>query len=691
MHYRQLRKGDPVHISRLVIRNYRSIKNLDLRFEKGKNVIIGRNNAGKSNIIKAIDLILGESSPTYQKSQNITENDFFKGDTSSPIYILCQLERDHTDDINYEEIYANGYGYSIHAAFRPYWEKDQQTGINIAYGDSKPYTFNLKSIDECCTTIDRLININPDDPTVYTRYITPKVRHLQLFEEELDDKDVFMFIFRARADTGKIVKDMRLLYRSVDSDTWTLAFQSVVRNELLQSAIIPAFRDPYTQLRISDYNWYGKLLKHYSVNHDEELFSAFEAVKKASDGIFKSLIDEINDSSIRVAFPNTDISIQYNPESKKDIHKSALIYVDDGFNSLLTDKGSGIQSAVIIGLFDYYTRNVSHCSCSLLAIEEPELYLHPHGRRVISNRLDNFLEGGRNQVILTTHSSEFITAAQDSVNLIVVNKDKDEGTLAKNTRFDDPKEHQILVKTENSEMFFAKKVLLVEGGDKYILEAIAQYYGMTIKPELGKNWLNDNNISIIAVGGKEEFWKYVNKLNELNIENYVLADFDFLLTGLNKFFKKTGMKTGMKFSFSDALNGLNSKIGPINMELSPDLQGEIVKFAETVRLYGHEINPNRIKGIIKESKKIKSLNRIPAEHQDLTKEFIDYLKDYNIFILQNELEDNYTEMCQQRVKGISGKEMKAIYIGSSLLKESRNITDLICCDEYIEFLDRVRD
>jgi predicted ATP-dependent endonuclease of OLD family len=73
-----------MHLSKLIISNYRSIKQLSLTFEKGKNVIVGKNNAGKSNIIKAIDLILGESSPTWQKSDNITANDFFNGDTAKP-------------------------------------------------------------------------------------------------------------------------------------------------------------------------------------------------------------------------------------------------------------------------------------------------------------------------------------------------------------------------------------------------------------------------------------------------------------------------------------------------------------------------------------------------------------------------------------------------------------------------------
>jgi AAA15 family ATPase/GTPase len=58
-----------MHLSKLLISNYRSIQELTLKFEKGKNIIVGKNNAGKSNIIKAIDLILGEGSPTWQKSE----------------------------------------------------------------------------------------------------------------------------------------------------------------------------------------------------------------------------------------------------------------------------------------------------------------------------------------------------------------------------------------------------------------------------------------------------------------------------------------------------------------------------------------------------------------------------------------------------------------------------------------------
>jgi putative ATP-dependent endonuclease of the OLD family len=82
-----------MHLSRLYIENYRSIEKIDLKFERGKNVIVGRNNSGKSNILKAIDLVLGEYSPTYNKSENIVESDFFDNRTDEQIFIWCEIHQ----------------------------------------------------------------------------------------------------------------------------------------------------------------------------------------------------------------------------------------------------------------------------------------------------------------------------------------------------------------------------------------------------------------------------------------------------------------------------------------------------------------------------------------------------------------------------------------------------------------------
>lgn len=49
-------------IKKIYIKNFRSIKELSLTFpEKGLLVLVGSNNAGKSNILRAIDALLGDS------------------------------------------------------------------------------------------------------------------------------------------------------------------------------------------------------------------------------------------------------------------------------------------------------------------------------------------------------------------------------------------------------------------------------------------------------------------------------------------------------------------------------------------------------------------------------------------------------------------------------------------------------
>lgn len=534
-----------MYLSRLYIENFRSIKKLDLRFEKGKNIIVGKNNSGKSNIIKAIDLILGKSSPTWNKSDNITDNDFFEGKTENEIFIWCELKRDESESLHLSD--AKGAFFKLENRF-------DQTDIKMDVDFSNKENLFEFSTEEGQAKIDSYEFIKK---WIGTRSYCKNYG----FEDELNDMTNFAYAFRCKKESEGYVKQLVFLYKKEEDTDWFFGINANLRNELLQSAIIPSFRDPKDQLRITNYTWYGKLLREYLKEDDEDLNNAFDKVKDASNKLFEDLQKNISGKTTQIAFPNTKISFQFNPDTKQDIYKSALIYVDDGFNSKLDEKGAGIQSAIIIGLFDYYVRNIAHTNGSLLALEEPEIYLHPHGRRVISDRLDTFLDGHKNQVILTTHSPEFICSPHEDINLIIVKKDTE--TYAKNLSFTDVKMKQILIKKQNAEMFFADAVILVEGADKYILESIAEEFGSYTKINtagtenvLGRNWLNDYNVSIINCGGKHEFWKYVKFLNTFDIPWLIIADFDFLREGLNDFFTKLSYDQ----EFSDKINSLKSNI-----------------------------------------------------------------------------------------------------------------------------------
>lgn len=504
-----------MYLSRLFIRNYRSIQSLDLRFRKGKNVIVGMNNAGKSNIIRAIDLVLGESQPTYAKSENVTINDFYtwtevdsdgvmEVKISDELFVWCELSREDGEALNYEEMYKS-YGLYVH----------------VDHYKNNPVPIRIPQA-HLPTHYDTIFNLNEDDIDYRNKlYVNPKLRNQQAWETQFEDKFVFAFALRAKREPdGLVSKDIRFLYCEDGQSDWVLAFRAPIRTELLQSAILTSFRDPQNQLRLTNWTWYGKLMRHLTRTHEEspELINAFAMVREVSDEIFAELRETIESTAVHVAFPGTSIHFRLNTDTKTELYKNCAIFVDDGFMSELGHKGAGIQSATIIGLFNYYTRHVNIKTAALLCLEEPEIYLHPHARRVISDRLDEFLDNQRNQVILTTHSVEFIRTTTNTLNVILVRKDAS-GTSAR--LVDAAQFKSILIDNNQNELFFAKTVIACEGYDEYVIRAIAN--------ELFPGQLDAQNVSIIAVSGKDRLCTLVKLVTKLDIRCFIAADFDFLL------------------------------------------------------------------------------------------------------------------------------------------------------------------
>lgn len=234
-------------------------------------------------------------------------------------------------------------------------------------------------------------------------------------------------------------------------------------------------------------------------------------------------------------------------------------------------------------------------------------------------------------------------------------------------------------------MFFADIVILVEGGEKHILQAIAKYYGIACKPELGPNWIDDKNISILSVGGKSEFWKYTNKLNELSIRNYIVADFDFFLRNLGEFLTYARFEQAL----IDNLNALKSDLGHPNIHLARKIVEEITKFKNLLDAEGYELDEKDIKVKIKEPFKIKKLDQIKPQFIDDVRAFLALLRERNIFILENELEDYYTDLSRMQLRGIHGKEEKPIYLVTQCLRSYAEIPNYINCFEYLLLFDIV--
>jgi putative ATP-dependent endonuclease of OLD family len=76
-------------ISRVVIKNWRSVKHVDFQPAGNMTILIGANNAGKSNILSAINFLIGDRWPM---SGNLLDTDFYLRDRKREIHIQLDFQ-----------------------------------------------------------------------------------------------------------------------------------------------------------------------------------------------------------------------------------------------------------------------------------------------------------------------------------------------------------------------------------------------------------------------------------------------------------------------------------------------------------------------------------------------------------------------------------------------------------------------
>ena len=417
-------------IKTLIIENYRSIERLEVELSM-LNALIGPNSSGKTNILKALDLIVGT---TYPSVRSFNESDFYLHDTSRTILIEVRFQ----NPIQYSK-------YDVY-------------GFKLTFDGSE---VNYVAIDNNGNTLQ----------------YSPSGREIKV--------------------TNEMREEVSMMY-------------------------LPLDRQAYQQITPSQWKIYGKLLKHIAgqiPEHDkgdfktgiENSFSRhiFSYIQQAED-LLKECVKEQTglDLSLKLSFidPTTVL---------KDVRPR--ITSPTGFEVDVENEGAGVQSAVAIAIARTYARIVQQSL--ILAIEEPELYLHPHGCRHFYKILKESSQNGV-QIIYSTHERSFVNVADlDSILLVKKENDGTEVYSCKSSitgidaiktasKFDE----------EINEVFFASKVILVEGPDDKIACKLAL-------ENLGVE-LDKYNISVIDCGGNTGIKPMLEILQTFNIDTYVLMDED---------------------------------------------------------------------------------------------------------------------------------------------------------------------
>lgn len=439
-----------MRITRLIIRNYKSIRELDIDDFQNLNVFIGKNDAGKSNIFGALDVLFNSHIQDYTSSMSILKEDLL------------------------ETVFE---GSSIYHFFNKKKHKAEITAY-LELSDREIEKHGLSSDDGENTLV-----------------ISKKV---------LGEKDQTRIVLDfMRLNRNVIVKTSDEKKRFLKSDgSYSDSVDECIGRNLLEGLenefiLIPAdrniIRDPHPMSEKVRVESYMKDSLMNLANSDDEdkktLFSQFtEFISKISPMI----------ETIEPVMENKKVvDIKFKTDKNEEIPLSTI---GGGNNELLL-----LLHEIIIS------------GGRIMAVEEPEIHLHPEAERKLFRFMDEFSQ--TTQIFVVTHSPVFVEP-ENLRGLHRVAKKGDETiiySMSSNDYIDKNRLEQEL-NTENCEMFFADKVLLVEGiSDKIMMEGLIDRYCRSTA-----------EIKVVSAFSKDNFEVYLDLLRIFKIPYIVMTDLDAL-------------------------------------------------------------------------------------------------------------------------------------------------------------------
>ena len=168
---------------------------------------------------------------------------------------------------------------------------------------------------------------------------------------------------------------------------------------------------------------------------------------------------------------------------------------------------------------------LSELKDGLVLLDEPELHQHSQWQKVMVNLIEELSEDYNLQFLIISHSPYIVTPSIISSTYRIY-KYEDNSSVTKpdkNSLSISPAKDllHIINSSNNEKIFFADKVILVEGmSDQLVFTKSLRL----IKESIG----NDKVIEVLPVGSKNNLLKFRRFLDAWKIKNYLIADLDFL-------------------------------------------------------------------------------------------------------------------------------------------------------------------
>jgi putative ATP-dependent endonuclease of the OLD family len=528
-------------IKTVQVRNFRSLLNAEIHCD-GLTALVGRNGAGKSSFLKAIDLF-------YQLNPRLSPEDFYNRNVTSPIEITVTFTALDAEELERFKSYIQNDELSVARVLT--LTDNKYHGSALQNPDFKSVR-NAESAGDLKDAYKQLREGKYQELPAYTNKDAVKnvikeweSKHTDACIRERDDGQFFGF---KQVGQGFLGKDTRFIFipavRDASDDAEegrgsaiTELMDLVVRKALFEKKEIKQFK--------------ADIEKKYSELLDPTQIGELSALSQTLTNTLKTYVFN---ASVNVSWENVgEITI---PQPKADIQ-----LVEDGFPSEVGRTGHGLQRAFILTILQHLAapqlsqpnpesevdKNIKQPDF-IFGIEEPELYQHPSRQRHFANVLlklaANQIPGvaRRVQIIYATHSPLMVGLDRfDQIRLIrktegepekpkvteVIHRSLDDVASVITSAIDEGAAFTgmtlkprlvTLMSPWMSEGFFADVVVLVEGeGDRAAVLGMAQAM---------ESDFDGSGIAVIPCIGKPNVFNAASIFSAFTLPTYAIWDGD---------------------------------------------------------------------------------------------------------------------------------------------------------------------
>lgn len=498
-----------MHIKTIQIRHFRLLKNstLELNNEKRQelSLLIGKNNSGKTSFIVLFDKFF------RFESYKFDYNDFslclrkemkeIKADTDlSSCSIQMKMEIVYSKDDNLEH-------------------------LSDFILDLDPKENVVKLLFECTIDKQRLfLDLSEIEQRHKQKYVEKNLTEylVNKYYAYSDEKDL---------EAGNRHK---LVEKSISDIRKVFNYQVIhAKRNVSSSEHSGNGKTALSELASSYFNKDNLFSKEEFGKINETILEMDDALNTTYEKHFEGYLN-----TVKQFMDGGKLNVVSNLESKRILSNySKIVYgnTDTFLPETLTGLGHLnilfllLQLEVKKKFFEQEKRDIN-----LLFIEEPEAHTHPQMQYIFAKRIKEVLKTLPNvQTFITSHSSHIVSQCEfedlryfkNSVdNVLIKNFHKE---LSK--RYDEEPEHFKFLKQyltiDSSELFFAEKIIFVEGvSERLLLPLFIKQYDETRKAEVDYIPLTSQNISYVEVGANSKVFRHF--IEFLDIDTLIITDID---------------------------------------------------------------------------------------------------------------------------------------------------------------------